>query len=373
MPWREMDTVSKRLEFVKLASQPGSNIRELCRREQISPKTGYKWLSRYEASGGDASSLHDHSRKPLHCEQRTPAALEQSVIDLRRQHPSWGGRKIARRLADLGRGDLAPSTVTSILHRHRLIDAVASDHAGPIHRFEHERPNALWQMDFKGQFNTVAGPCYALTMLDDHSRFNLALQANARFGTAQVQPQLQAVLSAMACLRASTPTTALRGVLQVQWSTASRTWAFGSFGSESQSPIAVRCTRRPTARSSASTGPWTRRSLPANSGLTTSRSNGISIAGETSTTCSVLTTRLVYRRQYSATSPVLCASRADSRLLNIAATTSLCRCEAADRSNSGAARFCSAGHWPDCPWRCGPTRIRTAASTSTSATNAWPR
>jgi transposase InsO family protein len=188
-----MDTVSKRLEFVKLASQPGSNIRELCRREQISPKTGYKWLSRYEASGGDASSLRDHSRKPLHCEQRTPAALEQSVIELRRQHPSWGGRKIARRLADLGRGDLAPSTVTSILHRHGLIDAVASDQAGPIHRFEHERPNALWQMDFKGQFNTVAGPCYALTMLDDHSRFNLALQANARFGTAQVQPQLQAV------------------------------------------------------------------------------------------------------------------------------------------------------------------------------------
>jgi transposase InsO family protein len=129
----------------------------------------------------------------LRCEQRTPAPLEQAVIDLRRRHPSWGGRKIARRLADLDRGELAPSTVTSILHRHGLIDVGASDRAAPIQRFEHEQPNALWQMDFKGQFNTVAGLCYPLTLLDDHSRFNLALKANERIGTAQVQPHLQAV------------------------------------------------------------------------------------------------------------------------------------------------------------------------------------
>ena len=30
------------------------------------------------------------------------------------------------------------------------------------------------QIDFKGTFNTVAGACYPLTVLDDHSRFNLA-------------------------------------------------------------------------------------------------------------------------------------------------------------------------------------------------------
>jgi transposase InsO family protein len=193
MPWQEMDTVSKRLEFVKLAGQPGANIRELCRREQISPKTGYKWLGRYEDSGGDPAALQDRSRRPLHCEQRTPAPLEQAVIELRARHPSWGGRKIARRLADLGRGELAASTVSTILQRHGLIEPGASERAAPVQRFEHERPNQLWQMDFKGQFNTVAGACYPLTILDDHSRFNLALRANERIGTAQVQPQLQSV------------------------------------------------------------------------------------------------------------------------------------------------------------------------------------
>jgi transposase InsO family protein len=119
--------------------------------------------------------------------------LEREVVRLRQQHPSWGGRKIARRLQDLGRAQLAPSTVTSILHRYGLISPEGSAAAAPVQRFEHAQPNELWQMDFKGTFNTVAGPCYPLTVLDDHSRFNLALGANAQTGAAQVQPQLEAV------------------------------------------------------------------------------------------------------------------------------------------------------------------------------------
>jgi transposase InsO family protein len=193
MPWRETDTVSMRLEFVRLASQPTANVRELCRRFEISPKTGYKWLDRYAQAGDDAASLQDRSRRPLHCENRTAEELELAVVKLRQQHPTWGGRKIARRLQDLGGGELAPSTVTSILHRHGLIAAEASDRAAPIRRFEHEQPNALWQMDFKGNFTTLAGQCYPLTVLDDHSRFNLALEANAKIGAKHVQPQLQAV------------------------------------------------------------------------------------------------------------------------------------------------------------------------------------
>ena len=109
MPWREMDIVSKRLEFVLLALQPEANVRELCRREQISPKTAYKWIGRYEASGRQSASLQDQSRRPLQCEQRTAAAVEAQVIQIRHRHPSWGGRKIARRLQDLGLAQLAPS------------------------------------------------------------------------------------------------------------------------------------------------------------------------------------------------------------------------------------------------------------------------
>lgn len=51
------------------------------------------------------------------------------MLALRRQHPAWGGRKISRRLRDLGLVQVAPSTVTSILHRHGLITLEASQAA----------------------------------------------------------------------------------------------------------------------------------------------------------------------------------------------------------------------------------------------------
>jgi transposase InsO family protein len=183
--------VSIRLEFVTLASQDGANRRDLCRRFGISPKTGYKWLERFDGSSG---SLEDRSRRPLESPERSSEDVEQAVIDLRRRHPEWGGRKIARRLLDTEKAVVAPSTVTSILHRHGLIGQHASEQAAPTKRFEHKHPNLLWQMDFAGFFQTMTGPCYPLAVLDDHSRFNLALTANERFAAADIQPQLDAVL-----------------------------------------------------------------------------------------------------------------------------------------------------------------------------------
>lgn len=190
MVWMEKSTVSLRQEFVWLASQEGANKRELCRRFGISPKTGYKWLDRFKAMSGEAQALHDRSRRPLSSPARSCDAVEQVVLAVRREHPAWGGRKIARRLADLGQAAVAPSTITHILRRHGLITPEASEAARPWQRFEHDAPNSLWQIDFKGHFPTLAGRCHALTLLDDHSRFSLHLSAQTRTDTPTVRRQL---------------------------------------------------------------------------------------------------------------------------------------------------------------------------------------
>ncbi|WP_281891948.1 helix-turn-helix domain-containing protein, partial [Pseudomonas atacamensis] len=44
MSWQEVSTVQLRSEFVLLARQEGANVRQLCRRYNISPSTAYKWL-----------------------------------------------------------------------------------------------------------------------------------------------------------------------------------------------------------------------------------------------------------------------------------------------------------------------------------------
>lgn len=161
--------IDQRQEFVALARQPDSNISELCRRYGISRKTGYKWLAR--------SDTEDRSRRPLSTPRRTADEVECRVLQLRDRHPAWGGRKIAHVLKRDQGVEIAPSTVTSVLRRHGRISERASEAAKRWQRFEHEVPNAMWQMDFKGHFATLTQRCHPLTVLDDHSRFNIVLQA----------------------------------------------------------------------------------------------------------------------------------------------------------------------------------------------------
>ena len=180
--------MSLRKEFVILALQPGANRRALCRRYGISAPTGYKWIGRYLSEGDEG--LDEHSRRPHHSPHRTHDALEQAALALHREF-GWGGRKLARRLRDLGYQDVpSPSTFTAILHRHGLITPEQSLKHQPWQRFEYPIPNALWQMDFKGHFPTATVRCHALTVLDDHSRFNLVLHACANEQTTTVKHAL---------------------------------------------------------------------------------------------------------------------------------------------------------------------------------------
>jgi transposase InsO family protein len=192
MPWNPRDTMTLRHEFVELARHKTVPFSELCRRFEISRQTGYKWLKRFNDEG--LAGLADQSRRPLSNPSITTPALEQHVLGVRAQNPAWGGRKISRYLRDqaLVPQAPAPSTITSILHRHDKITTQASADATAWLRFEREQPNELWQMDFKGHFATLGeGRCHPLTVLDDHSRFNVVLQACAFEDTATVQAHLQ--------------------------------------------------------------------------------------------------------------------------------------------------------------------------------------
>jgi transposase InsO family protein len=193
MPWKETTTVSLRLAFVKQALVKESNISRLCQEYGISRKTGYKWLRRYLEEGPEG--LRDRSRRPHHSPQRTPPEVEQQVLQVRAAHPAWGGRKIKRRLEMLAAERIPPaSTITEILRRHNRIDPAESHKHRPWQRFEAERPNLLWQMDFKGYFAMADHhACHPLTLLDDHARFCLGLRACANERRATVKAHLTTI------------------------------------------------------------------------------------------------------------------------------------------------------------------------------------
>jgi transposase InsO family protein len=189
MPWKENTPMSQRSEFIAFTRAPGANISELCRRFAISRKTGYKWLQR------DALSLdvRDRSRRPASSPRRTAPGVEAHVIALRHRYPFYGARKIRRLLLREGvEKPPAPSTITAILARAGLLSPERR-RTRNWQRFEAAAPNALWQMDFKGHFPLSTSRCHPLTVLDDHSRFCLALTACPDEQGITVQQQLVSV------------------------------------------------------------------------------------------------------------------------------------------------------------------------------------
>lgn len=176
MPWKELSAMSLRLEFVTLATADEANVRELCRRYGISPQTAYKWIDRFRTSG--PAGLEERSRRPTRSPRRCKSSLEKRILMLRDAHPKWGARKLRARLLALGALSVpSASTITAVLKRHGRLNPGPDPAHRPFIRFEHDAPNRLWQMDFKGHFAVGEGRCHPLTVLDDHSRFAVGLVA----------------------------------------------------------------------------------------------------------------------------------------------------------------------------------------------------
>jgi len=192
VPWQEFQTVAfQRQEFCVLACQPDVNLAQLCRRYHVSRKTAYKWIDRFKREG--AGGLIDRSRRPVDSPGKIEPAIERRIVQLRQERPAWAGRKLRRRLLDLGESDVpAASTIQQVIRRNDLLKSDAPT-SKPFVRFEHPDPNDLWQMDFKGHFATTAGRCHPLTILDDHSRFCLGLRGCDNQRATTVRAELERV------------------------------------------------------------------------------------------------------------------------------------------------------------------------------------
>src|SRR3954470_6419550 len=155
----------------------------------VSRKCVAVWVDRFAAEG--ETGLYDRSSRPHRMPTKTPAEVEQEIIEVRRlerRGPDWIG-------AELG---VAPRTVSRVLARHALPRlAVLAPITGEVIRaskvtavrYERDRPGELVHMDVKklGRIpdgggwrshgcgiprDRVNGPGfdYVHSVVDDHSR-----------------------------------------------------------------------------------------------------------------------------------------------------------------------------------------------------------
>src|SRR2546426_11800031 len=138
MAWTETDPMKERLHFVTDWDRRLYTVTELCARYGVSRKTGYKWLARYADVG--VAGLAERSRAPHRCPHRIAPAVAAAIVEARRQHPSWGPRKLLVWLADRRPGLALPaaSTAGGLFHppgpRRRGRPPPAREHPGAPER-----------------------------------------------------------------------------------------------------------------------------------------------------------------------------------------------------------------------------------------------
>jgi len=181
MPWKASSVMEERLRFVARLLD-GEGMSDVCRSFGISRKTGYKIFNRYKAHGLEA--LCDRSRRPVRYANQLPEPIERLIVQLKKEKPHWGARKIRELLVRRLAGDVripAKSTVHAVLDRHGLVKRGRQrrrNKAQGTPLSQPRLPNALWCTDFKGEFKLGNGRyCYPLTVTDQASRFLLMCEA----------------------------------------------------------------------------------------------------------------------------------------------------------------------------------------------------
>lgn len=196
MPWNESTRMDERRAFVEAYLTGRFGMQELCRCVGVSRPTGYLWVERYRRQG--EAGLVDRSHAPHQCPHRTPTELSERLLGLRRQHPHWGPRKLLRVAAR--RWPALPwpsrSATAGILRRAGLVTerrrrSPVMERAAQAAQAPAE-PNALWTIDFKGQFRTGDHRwCYPLTVADAASRCLLECHGQLRPTAAPVAQRLR--------------------------------------------------------------------------------------------------------------------------------------------------------------------------------------
>jgi transposase InsO family protein len=173
--------MEERMRFV-IGLKEGESMASLCREFDISRKTGYKILQRYEQCG--VEGLSDRTRRPFRYANQLPEQIEAAIVAARREKPSWGARKIRERLLRrLPHAVKVPacSTIHAVLDRHGLVTRPRlrrGTRAQGTALSQGLSPNDLWCADYKGEF--LLGNkryCYPLTVTDHASRFLLLCEA----------------------------------------------------------------------------------------------------------------------------------------------------------------------------------------------------
>jgi transposase InsO family protein len=176
------DVVDVRANLVDLVIRRELTCAEAAACLGVCRQTMQRYVSRYRADG--VAGLVPRSSRPLSSPSMLPQWIEDEIIEVRKEHPRWGARKIRWALRAepdrLGGRLPAASTIHQVLIRHgeALGARVTAQTAEQVwRRYRARAPNLLWQLDAWAHALEDATLAWVIDIIDDHSRYLIASRA----------------------------------------------------------------------------------------------------------------------------------------------------------------------------------------------------
>lgn len=198
MPWKEVNVMDQKIEFVLKSFKKDTNFTQLCLEYGISTKTGYKWKERFFQEG--VEGLKDKSTKPLSSPNQLPEEVICELIRIKKAKINWGGKKIREVFARNHPNDTAPSksTVERVLKKAGFIEIKKRKRKVNPERVQNrinpEKPNEVWTVDFKGWWYTSERErCEPLTVRDEFSKYILAITILEKGDTTSVKKEFERI------------------------------------------------------------------------------------------------------------------------------------------------------------------------------------
>jgi transposase InsO family protein len=164
---------------------------EVSRDYGVSPRWVYELVNRFDAEG--EAGLEPRSRRPRASPHRTSGAMEDEIVELRKelldQGLDAGAHTIAVHLNRRHPDDSVPSvaTIWRILSRRGFVTSQPQKRPkSSFVRFEAEMPNERWQADVTHWKLASGTEVEILNAIDDHSRFLVGCDARVVFKAADV-------------------------------------------------------------------------------------------------------------------------------------------------------------------------------------------
>lgn len=165
---RHCFSFEERLRAVKLHLEEGFTQETVAEELGISSAAVYKWTARYRLQGEEALKDHYHGKRA----SQLPQPVRDKIIELKREEPTRGIKKISQLLRRVFFLPGSPETVRKTLSQEGLIESPPKPRRNLVRPrfFERATPNQMWQTDIF-TFRLGGRYAYLIGFMDDYSRF----------------------------------------------------------------------------------------------------------------------------------------------------------------------------------------------------------